>query len=211
MFYFSADGHFYSEVKNSVELKRLVTAEEYADTFVKNVNEMLAENDTLYYLGDFFNYSRFDTETWKQASKIVSKLRCKVVLIVGNNELRLINGEFTNHFKAFAEWCKDIGFADVLYDTYIDMRGKKFYCSHNPSTYKNGMVNLFGHIHNMVRVSPVGINVYPEFTHELPISEDELFNVISDVIDSYSTDTGFLAVFRMDMFPIATWRKYLED
>lgn len=118
------------------------------DNYVVNTwNAQTCSGDLVYHLGDFFSYSAFDKKSWLEARKLPKLFHCSMVLVLGNNEERLIRGRFNSNFEAFREFCISIGFADVLEDCFISYEGYNFYLNHYPERHKRDVINLYGHIH----------------------------------------------------------------
>ena len=53
-------------------------------------NKQAGKDDIIYHLGDFSNFNKFDSESYKTTYDYVKKIKAKVILIIGNNEERII-------------------------------------------------------------------------------------------------------------------------
>lgn len=69
----------------------------------------------------------------------MKKIKAKLVLIVGNNEGRLIKDCFDNDFEKFKDFCMKLGFFDVKKDEYLEIEGIHFYLTHRPYNHKKTM------------------------------------------------------------------------
>lgn len=70
-------------------------------------------------------------------------------MILGNNEERIVKYFFDNNFEAFKKYAIETGFKDVVKNLEIEFRGQKFYLVHKPRECKEGILNLFGHVHQI--------------------------------------------------------------
>lgn len=210
MIYVTSDLHFGSENKNLIELGRPFKSLEVCEnTLINNINETCTKDDILYVVGDYFNCSHNDSDSYLQAIKTVRKINAQVLLILGNNEMRLIRKHFNNNFTVFRKWCMANGFMDVKYDAYIDIRGKKFFLTHSPSDSRLGVLNLFGHVHKTVQITSFGINCFADLYWLRPLDEDTIFKIIRDTVNFTYKDEGFLKSIGCSKFPRKLWKSYL--
>ena len=82
------------------------------------------------------------------------------MLILGNNEKRLVSQRFDGDFEKFRKYLIEKGFYDVIENGLeLEMLGYKLYLTHEPKNHKEGYINLFGHIHGCCFVKKYGFNV----------------------------------------------------
>ena len=60
----------------------------------------------------------------------VKKIKSSVILILGNNEKRVIKYFFNNSFDEFKNYCLNIGFKDVYENLTINFKNTDFYLTH---------------------------------------------------------------------------------
>lgn len=146
-YYFTSDTHF-GDKNTLIRENRPFSSVEEFDNYVINLwNKQVKSYDTIYHLGDFINYNCDEKESWRKAIKHIQKIKCKLILIIGNNEERLINEQFGNSINEFKKYAKSIGFKDIKKEDIIEFDNKEFYLNHYPSKHKEGYINLFGHTH----------------------------------------------------------------
>lgn len=81
------------------------------------INEAVSFTDTLVVAGNFVN------EDWVNDLKLVKRIKCPTVLIVGDNEWRVINEMFAGDFTLFSHYCLKQGFADVYLAAAVESGG----------------------------------------------------------------------------------------
>lgn len=114
--------------------------DEMNETLIKNINEKVKENDTLYHLGDFAMGGK------NNAKKFREQINCKNIILI-----------FGNH-----DHPKDKDFCSLFSRTY-DMYTYKGYgnhivlCHYSLKTWNNahhGWYSLYGHSHNTLPDDP---------------------------------------------------------
>jgi len=147
MIFFTSDSHFSCEIvfdRDKRPFKNVHKSDKY---IIKTWNKQAKKGDTIYCIGDFCSYSSNCSNIYEKGLKFVKKLKADVVLILGNNEERLIKGEFDNSFEDFKNYCLNLGFKDVKIEEFLEINDNKFYLNHYPTNHKDGYINLFGHVH----------------------------------------------------------------
>lgn len=167
MIFFTSDTHF---GKGEKLLKRenrpFESDEDFVETLISLWNEQATFQDTIYHLGDFASYSSNNYLGWQQSLELVKKIKAKVVLVIGNNEQRIIDNCFNRNFEDFKQYCESVGFEDVKKEEFLILNNRKFYLNHFPSKFKEGYVNLFGHTHRATGLwKPFGLNVGCDLNH----------------------------------------------
>ena len=111
---------------------------------------------------------------------MVKKIKANVVLIIGNNEERVIKYFFDGEFDLFKEFCLQLGFKEVYKNLTLNLRGKDFYLTHKPLDYNPKYINLFGHTHASGGIyKPFGLNVGCDLFHFNLLSENDLFYLLA--------------------------------
>lgn len=162
MKFFTSDSHFsYGEDKIITrEFRPFSSLEEMNNEIISIWNKDAGCEDIIYHLGDFVNYNWQDLD-YKRVFELVKNIRAKVVLILGNNEKRIMENDFNNDFEKFKSYLLSVGFYDVIENgTKIFIGGDEYYLTHKPNDCnKNSKFNLFGHVHKSVFVKKYGFNV----------------------------------------------------
>lgn len=179
MLFFTSDTHFACKDTLKSENRPFKTCKQFEDFVVEAWNKQAKKRDTIYHLGDFVSYNQKDTKSWKNGLAVVKRINAKVILVIGNNEQRLIDARFGGSFEDFQKYCINLGFADVKKSEFLVLQGKKFYLNHHPINHKQGYVNLFGHTHRATGLwKPFGLNVCCDLNHFYLFSEKEIFRLL---------------------------------
>lgn len=189
MRYFTSDTHF--GINNDIlarEMRPFLSMEEYEDEQIRIWNNQTREKDFIYHLGDFCNYSS-DYKNYPDGLLSISKVKAKVILIIGNNEERIINDFFNSNFEMFRKQCIDYGFYDVKKDEYIQINGIKLYLNHYPSRYDDTCLNLFGHTHRAAGIyKPFGLNIGTDLNHFRLYNENDILYLLNMKEKWWNTD-----------------------
>ena len=179
MNYFTSDTHFGDDSILKQDLRPFKNAKQFAKRLIKTWNRQAKRDDVIYVVGDFLDCDGVGYDSWKNSLKLVKKIKAKVVLIIGNNEQRVVKYYFDDNFEKFKEYCLEVGFADVLVNTIIKMRDKEFFLTHKPFDYNPNYFNLFGHMHASGGLyKPFGLNVGCDLSHFRLLSENDIFHFI---------------------------------
>ena len=142
MIWFTSDTHFnHTNILKYESITRpFATIEEMNETIISNWNKVVAEDDTIYVLGDFFMGMLDGIEP------IYKRLNGKIILIRGNHDT-----------KGRIEIYKSLGI-EVKDIEYISYKGRFFILCHFPIASEEFMnmvrkdnsevVCLYGHIHS---------------------------------------------------------------
>ena len=179
MNFFTSDTHFGDDEVLKQDLRPFKNAKQFAKILIKTWNKQAGKNDTIYVIGDFVDCDGEGFEGWKSAILLVKKIKAQTILVVGNNEERIIKYYFENNFDKFKEYCLSIGFKDVCKNMIINMREKYFFLTHKPLDYNPNYFNLFGHTHASGGLyKPFGLNVGCDLAHFKLFSENDIFHFI---------------------------------
>jgi len=160
MIFFTSDSHFNDEKIIKRENRPFKDAKESDNYIIKLWNKQAKKGDTIYHLGDFISYGETYRKLYLKGILNIKKIKADVALVIGNNEERLIKGEFNNNFEDFKNHCLKLGFKDVKKEEFLDIEGNKFYLNHYPKSHKEGYINLYGHLHKLGGLfKPFGMNV----------------------------------------------------
>lgn len=183
MNFYTADSHFSFKDDTIIprDFRPFNSLEEMNDFIIKTWNEQAGKGDVIYHLGDFVNYNSFDNADYEERFKFVKKINAKVVLILGNNEDKILNNDFGGDFEKFRNFLLDCGFFEVYKDGVTkSIGGKKYYLTHRPrDCKKSSEYNLFGHVHKSVFVKKYGFNVGVDNHYFKLFSEDDVIELQS--------------------------------
>lgn len=180
MYYFSSDIHFCDELTLKEDLRPFKTVKQFDKYIVKTLNKQAGKNDTIYVIGDLVDCDGPNHTSWQKGFLYVKKIKAKIILIIGNNEERIIKYFFNNSFKEFKEYCLKIGIADVYKNLTINILDKSFYLTHKPIHHNPNMLNLFGHTHRATGIyKPFGFNVGCDLNHFRLYSEKDIAHFLS--------------------------------
>lgn len=201
MFWFTADLHL--GMPYTVTRRRPFATPEDADkTMLKNIKSVVAEDDTLVVIGDLFDYSDRNKETWSQMGSKVKRLKRNIKLLLGNNEERIIKEQFGGSRANFKYYCKNFNIELIDYQTTVKIGKLPFLCVHKPENANKSILNLYGHVHNAGQVGALGLNVAQDVNGFFPVSEAEIARRIYVVANHYdksikeSTNIKDLSLFR---------------
>ena len=142
--WFTSDTHFNHANILKFTNRPFENVTEHDEALIKNWNGRVGVNDTVFHLGDFcFG----DDEEWNY---VIDRLKGKIVLVIGNHDMRNRRKDFMNRFAMVTPQLK------------IKIEKQKIYLNHFPflcfSGEDHGTWQLFGHIHT----NPYNHNVMDE-------------------------------------------------
>ena len=192
MYFFTADLHFGEEEIIERESRPFENIKEMEDAFVSNVNRVASKEDTLFVLGDWINYnSKFHSDI--SAFEIVRRIEPEVILIMGNNEQRILEDVFNGDFEKLRTTVVGMGFSDVLPEGDVEFGGESFHRIHCPVDHKEGCMNLFGHTHRCTGLwKSFGLNVGIDLNYFRPFSETEILRILKQKREWMDNDPNIL-------------------
>lgn len=177
--FFTSDTHFCSPnivKRENRPFKNIKRCDKFT---IKTWNKQAKKEDIIYHLGDFVNCNDQDIDSWKTAVTYIKKIKAKVILIIGNNEQKVIEKFFDNDFLKFRDFFIARGFADVKNDDYLSFLNQNFYLNHYPKNHKDNYINLFGHTHRATGLwKPFGFNLGVDLNHFKLFSETDIKKLI---------------------------------
>lgn len=166
MKFFTADIHFCDGKTLGEDNRPFKNIKSYDSFIIKDWNKKAKSTDTIYVAGDLLDCNGAGTTEWIKGLKLIKKVKAKIVLIIGNNEQRIIKYFFNNDFEAFVKVCKEHGIEEVHKSLDIEMNGKKFHIVHQIKDGDKRKINLFGHTHLCSGVyHPYGLCVSTDLNH----------------------------------------------
>lgn len=179
MKYFISDVHFSADETLKRENRPFKSARQYDKQVVRTWNKQTKKGDTIFVIGDLIDCDNENDCGWKKSINFVKKIKADVVLVLGNNEERVIKYFFGGDFEKFREFCLKLGYHDVLKNTKVEIAGKKFFLVHDPAKRRNNMLNLFGHVHRAEGIyKPYGFNLSCDLNHFRLFSEEDISQLL---------------------------------
>ena len=179
MQFFTSDIHFCDDGNLVVDGRPFKNYKKFDKYVIKMWNKDAKKGDIIYVVGDFVDCNNQENKTYLTCLNYIKKIKAQVVLIMGNNEERVVKFFFNNNFESFRKYCINLGFRDV-YKTYtIQINNIPFHLVHKPKHYNPNMLNLFGHVHRSGGLyRPFGINVGCDLNHFKLYSENDILRLL---------------------------------
>lgn len=179
MNFFTSDIHLGDDYTVEYDLRPFKNAKHMEKFIFKTWNKQAKKSDKIYIIGDFIDCDGEGFDDWKNHLYKVKKLKADVILIIGNNEERVIKYYFNNSFENFRNHCLSLGFKEVYKNLELTMRGSDFFLTHKPGDYNENVMNLFGHTHAAGGIYyPFGLNVGCDLSHFRLLSENNIFHFL---------------------------------
>ncbi len=160
MIFFTSDLHFNAQRTIDISKRPFKTPKELNKALIKNWNNAVTKDDTVYILGDFgdLSYARF--------------LNGKKIFIKGNYERSYYTDEELKQY--FDVVCP----IDVMHLPVVH-NGKLYHLrlTHEPLNISgkdmtDDFIGLFGHVHKLCMIKKYGINVGADLHYFTPIDMD---------------------------------------
>ena len=194
MLFFTADLHFGDNETIERESRPFTDVSEFEETIVSNVNKVASSEDILYVLGDWINYNCInhpDLEACQKTFEISKRMNPKVILVIGNNEERIVRDKYDGDFQKMRSDLISRGFEDVIKDGDIEINGEPIHLIHCPVDRKEGVINLFGHTHRWTGLwKPFGLNVGTDLNFFRPFSEKDIIYLLEHKRDWCDKDAN---------------------
>ena len=175
MRFFTSDLHLGSNDTIKFDNRPFKNWRSFSRFIIRKYNKLAKPEDIIYVIGDFIDcHSQTDNSCVKNLL-FVKKIKAKVVLILGNNEERVIKYFFDGDFNKFKTYCIECGFSDVKECDSIEICDREFFLTHKPKNHKEGVLNLFGHSHKAMGLyKSFGFNIGCDLNNYLPYSENDI-------------------------------------
>lgn len=188
MLFFTSDLHFGNENSIKSNNRPFKNEKSFIRKTIKNWNKLAKKNDIIYAVGDFVDCHSENDESVEYL-KIVKKVKAKIILIIGNNEERVIKYNFNNDFVKFKNYCISLGFLDVKKDDVVEIDGTKFYLTHKPINHRDDMLNLFGHSHRAMGVyKSFGFHIGCDVNNYSLCSEEDIKDFLKQKAQCWDKD-----------------------
>ena len=166
MKFFTSDIHFCDESTMRSDNRPFKNIKSYDKFIIKNFNKMAKKGDIIYVAGDLFDCDGQDTNEWLKGLNLIKKIKADIVLIMGNNEQRIVKHFFNNDYMDFVKCCKEHGIKEVYKSLDVEFGGKKFHLVHQIKDGDKRKINLFGHTHLCSGLyHPYGLCISADLNH----------------------------------------------
>ena len=183
MIWLTSDLHLFHNQEFVYKSRGFDTVEEMNAAIEANWNELIAEDDTVYILGDLMVGGKSAGN--EAGMQIVRRLKGEKHIVLGNHDTDARVALYRN----------EPSIKDVQYATLLRFGGYRFYLSHYPSittnlqheTLKQGTINLYGHTHSKERFyndTPFMYNVSLDAHDNRPVSIEQ---ILAEVKERYAT------------------------
>lgn len=136
-------------------------------------NKLVHPNDTVYVLGDV---------CFRKAKHVLSAVKDfngKKILVRGNHDRDTSDEEFLVYFDQVIAEGEGLE---------IEYKNINFYLTHYPTTTRQDIFNLVGHIHDAWKFQPNMINVGVDVNHFRPVNADEIIYFYNAIMTHFDQD-----------------------
>ena len=201
MYFFTSDIHFNDPQALRMENRPFKSCEAFNSFIFEEWNKQATVGDTIFAIGDWLDCDNGGSELWKTSIDYPKRLNADVVLIMGNNEWRVVNYFFDGNFEKFRQECLKNGFKEVYLDLDISFAGYDFHLTHKPKDYKENVLNLFGHTHRSSGIYyPFGFNVSCDLNHFRLLDENDILFYIETKNDYWDHEENLVMRFEDKYF-----------
>ncbi len=189
MKFFTADIHFSDTLTMQTDNRPFKNIKEYDRFIVNNFNKTAKKGDTIYVIGDLLDCNGPNTYEWKKGLEQIKKINAELVLIMGNNEDRVVKYFFNNSFEKFKQCCFEHGIKQVYHSLIVEACGRKVNLVHQIKDGKKNMCNFFGHTHLCAGLyHPYGLCVSTDLNHFRLFTEELLSGYLQRKHDFWEPD-----------------------
>lgn len=195
MKFFTSDIHLGDATTVKADGRPFKNEKQFERFIIKTWNKQAKKGDTIYVIGDFFDcHSKTDPYYLKELY-FPKKIKADIILVLGNNEERIINYFYGGDFEKFKEVCLNSGIKDVIKDGYVHICKQDFYLTHKPKDHHKDMLTLFGHSHRAMGVyKSFGFNIGCDLNHFRLFSEQDIHVLLRAKKDYWDFDDNLKLV-----------------
>ena len=189
MYFFTSDIHLGQATNAKADGRPFKNDKQFERFLIKTWNKQAKKEDTIFVIGDLFDcHSKTDPYFLKKLW-FVKKIKAKIVLIIGNNEEKIINNFYNGNFDEFKKVCLQAGIKEFEKDYFVNLCGQTFYLTHKPKDHHNEMLTLFGHSHRAMGVyKSFGFNMGCDLNHFRLFSEQDISTLLEGKKDYWDWD-----------------------
>ncbi len=189
MIFFTSDLHLGSDNTIKFDNRPFKNSKKFEQYTIKAWNKLAKKNDTIYVIGDLVDCHSKTDDICLKKFLVAKKVKAKIILIIGNNEERIIKYFFNNSFDLFKKYCLNCGLFDVKLNATISINKNKFYLTHKPKNHKKNILNLFGHSHKAMGLyAPFGFNIGCDLNNYKPYSETDITALLQKKLNYWDKD-----------------------
>lgn len=189
MKFFTSDIHFSDESTMRSDNRPFKNIKAYDKFIIKNFNKTAKKDDTIYVAGDLLDCDGPNTNEWLKGLKLIKKIKAKIVLIMGNNEQRIVKYFFNGNYQAFVDFCKKHGICEVHKTLDVEFGGKKFHLVHQIKDGDKRKINLFGHTHLCLGLyHPYGLCISADLNHFRLFTEEIILGYLERKTNYWEPD-----------------------
>ena len=189
MYFFTSDIHLGQATSAKADGRPFKNDKQFEKFLIKTWNKQAKKGDTIYVVGDLFDcHSKTDpyfiNKLW-----FVKKIKADIILVMGNNEEKIINNFYNGKFEDFKKVCLQSSIKDFVEDGFVHICGQDFYLTHKPKNHHNEMLTLFGHSHRAMGVyKSFGFNIGCDLNHFRLFSENDIETLLEAKKDYWDMD-----------------------
>ena len=184
---------------------------------------MAKKGDTIYVVGDLLDCNGPGTSEWIKGLKLIKNVKADVVLIIGNNEQRVIDFFFEGNYDNFVKCCLAYGIKEVHKSLDVEVEGTKFHLVHQIIHANKRKINLFGHTHLCSGLyHPYGLCVSIDLNHFRLFTTKQIFSYLQRKYEYWEPDwnTNYINPFlkningevvNIKQAKSRTWQKYIKE
>jgi calcineurin-like phosphoesterase family protein len=170
--WFTSDWHI-GDIRLNMLRRPFISEDEMLFKLKDEHNKLVHPDDTVYVLGDV---------CFRKAKHVLSSVKDfngKKILIRGNHDRDTTDEEFL------------VCFEQVIPDgegLEIEYKNINFYLTHYPTTTRQDIFNLVGHVHDSWKFQPNMINVGVDVNHFRPVNADEIIYFYNAIHTHFDKD-----------------------
>lgn len=179
MNFFISDPHFSSKRVFDTYHRPFKDVNDYDKKVIKIWNKQAKKTDTIYIVGDLFSCCDKQDKTYLKVLKLIKKIKANVVLIMGNNEDKIIKYHLNGDKKHFEKMCLEAGIKSIHRALKVKVGNTTVNLVHQIKDGNKRMLNLYGHLHLCGgQYHPYGICVSADLNHFRLHDEDYILELI---------------------------------
>lgn len=189
MYFFTSDIHLGQATNAKADGRPFKNDKQFEKFLIKTWNHQAKVGDIIFVVGDLFDCHSKTDPYFLHKLWFVKKIKAEIVLIMGNNEEKIINNFYNSNFEDFKKVCLQAGIKDFVKDGFVNICGQDFYLTHKPKNHHCDMLTLFGHSHRAMGVyKSFGFNIGCDLNHFRLFSEQDISILLQGKKDYWDLD-----------------------
>lgn len=195
MYFFTSDIHLGDAVSVKADNRPFKNDKQFEKFLIKSWNKQAKKGDTIFVIGDLFDCHSKTNPYFLNKLWFVKKIKADIVLIMGNNEEKIINYFYSGNFDALKEILLSCGIKDFQKDYYVNICKQKFFLTHKPKDHHPKLLTLFGHSHRAMGVyKSFGFNIGCDLNHFLLFSEEDISSLLDAKKEYWDGDNNLTLI-----------------